>query len=47
MFDLLKIVTPIYFILLIPTAIFELVLAVYMILKGFSTPIVSGLIPKT
>jgi hypothetical protein len=47
MFDLIKIVTPIYFILLIPTAIFELVLAVYMIIKGFSTPIVSSSIPKT
>ncbi len=33
MFDLIKIVTPVYFILLIPTAVFELVLAVYMIIK--------------
>jgi len=33
MFDLIQIVTPVYFILLIPTAVFELVLAVYMIIK--------------
>lgn len=41
MFDLIRIVTPIYFIMLMPNAIFELVLAVYMIIKGFRTSIAS------
>jgi Domain of unknown function (DUF4386) len=40
LFDLLKIVTPIYFILLIPNALFELILAVYMIIKGFRTSLI-------
>ncbi len=39
MFDLIKIVTPIYFIMLIPTALLDLVLAVYLIIRGFN-PIV-------
>ncbi|MFS1514272.1 DUF4386 domain-containing protein [Chengkuizengella sp. SCS-71B] len=39
MFDLIKIVTPSYFIMNIPLAIFELVLAVYLMIKGFN-PIV-------
>ncbi|MDA7028319.1 DUF4386 domain-containing protein [Bacillus sp. CLL-7-23] len=39
MFDLIKIVTPIYFIMNTPTAIFELVLAVYLMIKSFN-PIV-------
>lgn len=41
MFDLIRIVTPIYFILLMPTAILDLVLAVYMIIKGFRISIIS------
>ncbi|MDX8361864.1 DUF4386 domain-containing protein [Cytobacillus sp. IB215316] len=39
MFDVIKLITPIYFIMNTPTAIFELVLAVYLIMKGFN-PIV-------
>ncbi|NBI30184.1 DUF4386 domain-containing protein [Chengkuizengella marina] len=40
MFNLIKIVTPSYFIMNTPLAIFELVLAVYLIIKGFN-PIVN------
>jgi len=40
MFDIIQIVTPIYFILNIPTALLELVLAVYLIIKGFNTNVV-------
>jgi hypothetical protein len=36
MFDIIKIVTPIYFIFMIPTALFELILAIFLIVKGFS-----------
>ncbi len=39
LFDLVKIITPIYFIMNAPTALFELVLAVFLIIKGFK-PIV-------
>lgn len=35
MFDLIKVVSPIYFILNTPAALFELVLAFYLIFKGF------------
>ncbi len=38
MFDLIKIVTPVYIILNIPTALLELVLAIYLIINSF-TPI--------
>lgn len=34
--DLIKIITPIYFIMNTPTALFELVLAVFLIIKGFN-----------
>ncbi|MDX8366447.1 DUF4386 domain-containing protein [Cytobacillus sp. IB215665] len=36
MFDVIKLITPIYFIMNTPTAIFELVLAVYLMMKGFN-----------
>ncbi len=36
LFDLLKIVTPAYFIMNTPTALFELVLAVFLLIKGFN-----------
>lgn len=36
MFELIEIVTPIYFIMNTPTALFELVLAVFLIVKGFN-----------
>lgn len=36
MFDLINIVTPIYFIFMIPTVLFELILAIFLIFKGFS-----------
>ncbi|MBP2643810.1 MAG: hypothetical protein H6Q67_1697 [Firmicutes bacterium] len=45
MFDLIKIVTPIYFIMNSPTALFELVLAVFLIIKGFN-PIAADSNPK-
>lgn len=40
--DIIIIVTPIYFILNTPTAIMELVLAVYLIIKGFNTTVVAS-----
>ncbi|MDP5276760.1 DUF4386 domain-containing protein [Chengkuizengella axinellae] len=39
MFDFINIITPIYFIMMAPTAIFELILAIYLLIKGFN-PIV-------
>jgi len=36
MFDIIKIITPIYFAMMIPTGLFELVLAIYLFVKGFS-----------
>ena len=39
MFDIIKIVTPIYFVFMIPTALFELILAIFLFVKGFSPPI--------
>ena len=44
MFDILQITTPIYFILLSPIAILELILAVYLIIKGFNMNSVSSVI---
>lgn len=41
MFDVIKIVSPVYLVLLIPTAIFELILAAYVIIKGFRPSIVN------
>jgi hypothetical protein len=40
MFDVIKIVTPIYLIMNTPTALLELVLAVFLIIKGFNPIIV-------
>ncbi len=37
MFDVIKIITPIYFIINTPTLLFELVLAVFLIKKGFKS----------
>jgi Domain of unknown function (DUF4386) len=45
LFDLVKIITPIYFIMNAPTALFELVLAVFLFAKGFN-PILSDANPK-
>ncbi|MEI5907947.1 DUF4386 domain-containing protein [Bacillus spongiae] len=36
MFDVIEIITPLYFIMNAPTAIFELVLAIYLLIKGFN-----------
>lgn len=36
MFDIIKIVSPIYLIMNTPTALFEMILAVYLIVKGFN-----------
>lgn len=43
MFDFIKIVTPIYLIMNTPTAILELVLAVYLIAKGFNPSVADSI----
>jgi hypothetical protein len=39
MFDVIKIITPIYFLMNTPTLLFELVLAVFLMIKGFNSVI--------
>jgi hypothetical protein len=46
MFDLIKIVTPTYFIMNTPTALLELVLAVFLIIKGFNPTSIDSLTAK-
>lgn len=42
MLDFIKIVTPTYFIMNTPTALFELSLAIFLIVKGFNPIVVNS-----